>query len=219
MTEIQHETIVSDKDKVVGSSQEHLETLSTAPKEKDSGALLTSAFAAYSKTQIMRKFWRLYAFGLAVSLGGMYAGYCSNAVGNIVANPGFIAQFGTVTNADGVLELAATHVSLWSGFQYVGQVVFQAISPFISDRFGRRIAMYTLNGLMLIVSRVSVPLKGYDSMANETGRHPRNCRSRLASVPGGQNSGGCFECLPGHCCCECEGPSRSAVSRLTCIHR
>ena len=65
--------------------------------------------------------------------------------------PGFIRQFGTVTNADGALELAATHVSLWSGFQYVGQVTFQAISPFISDRFGRRIAMYTLNGLMLVV--------------------------------------------------------------------
>lgn len=80
--------VVSDKDKVLGSSQEHLETLSHAPKENGQGVILTSAFAAYNKTQIMRKFWRLYAFGLAVSLGGMYAGYCSNAVGNIVANPG-----------------------------------------------------------------------------------------------------------------------------------
>jgi MFS family permease len=65
---------------------------------------------------------------------------------------GFIRQFGTVTNADGQLELAAIHVSLWSGFQYVGQIVFQAISPFISDRFGRRIAMYVLLILMLTVS-------------------------------------------------------------------
>lgn len=80
--------IVGDKDKVQSSSQEHLETLSHAPQEKNQDVMLTSAFAAYSKTQIMRKFWRLYLFGLAVSLGGMYAGYCSNAVGNIVANPG-----------------------------------------------------------------------------------------------------------------------------------
>ena len=164
--------IVSEKDKVIHSSQEHLETLSHAPQDKTQDAILTSAFASFSKVQIMRKFWRLYLFGLAVSLGGMYAGYCSNAVGNIVANPGqslidtfsphsnctltavpgFIQQFGTVTNAAGTLELAATHVSLWSGFQYVGQVTFQAISPFISDRFGRRFAMYVLNGLMLVVS-------------------------------------------------------------------
>lgn len=169
MSDIQRTEVVGDKDKVLSSSQEHLETLSQAPKDKEQAPVLTSAFAAYSKIQIMRKFWRLYAFGLAVSLGGMYAGesffyrartshtdgrvgYCSNAVGNIVANPGFIQQFGTVTNAAGQLELAATHVSLWSGFQYVGQVVFQAISPLISDKFGRRVAMYVLNGLMLIVS-------------------------------------------------------------------
>jgi MFS family permease len=56
------------------------------------------------------------------------------------------------TNANGELELAAIHVSLWSGFQYVGQIVFQAISPFISDRFGRRIAMFVLLLLMLTVS-------------------------------------------------------------------
>lgn len=73
--EQQQAPVMSEKkDKVLSGSQEHLETLSHAPKEKDSGVLLTSAFAAYSKTQIMRKFWRLYAFGLAVSLGGMYAG-------------------------------------------------------------------------------------------------------------------------------------------------
>jgi MFS family permease len=65
---------------------------------------------------------------------------------------GFIRQFGTVTNANGALELAAIHISLWSGFQYVGQVLVQGISPFISDRFGRRTAMYILIMLMVIVS-------------------------------------------------------------------
>ena len=90
-------------------------------------------------------------------------------MGNIVANPGkskpfvrraegagFIRQFGTVTNADGTLELAAIHVSLWSGFQYVGQIIFQGISPFISDRFGRRTAMYVLILLMVVVSLLSM---------------------------------------------------------------
>lgn len=66
--------IVGDKDKVLSGSQEHFETLSHAPQDKGRDVILTSAFAAYSKGQIMRKFWRLYAFGLAVSLGGMYAG-------------------------------------------------------------------------------------------------------------------------------------------------
>ena len=47
-----------------------------------------SAFAEYTSWQIVRTFWRLYLIVLAVSLGGMYAGYCGSAIGNIVANPG-----------------------------------------------------------------------------------------------------------------------------------
>lgn len=48
-----------------------------------------SAFADFSRTQILRKFWRLYFFGLGVSLAGMYTGYTLTAPGNIVANEGW----------------------------------------------------------------------------------------------------------------------------------
>jgi hypothetical protein len=48
-----------------------------------------SAFAEFSRTQILRKFWRLYLFGLGVSLAGMYTGYTLTAPGNIVANKGW----------------------------------------------------------------------------------------------------------------------------------
>lgn len=91
--------------------------------------LLRSKFADLSKVQILRKFWRLALTGVAVSFGGMYAGYCISAAGNIVANPGmsassladvadrsgFINQFGTIRAANGTLSLDALHVSLWSG--------------------------------------------------------------------------------------------------------
>lgn len=50
--------------------------------------LLRSKFADHTKWQILRTFWRLTLTGLAVSLGGMYAGYCISAPGNIVANQG-----------------------------------------------------------------------------------------------------------------------------------
>ena len=48
--------------------------------------------------------------------------------------------------------LNAEHVSLWSGIQYVGQVVSQMAAPFISDRYGRKFGMFVFLGLMLIVS-------------------------------------------------------------------
>ena len=90
-------------DKGLDDSYQHQETTISKPDMSPSQGLLISAFASDTKIQIMKKFWRLYAFGLAVSLGGMYAGksnrlamriplipigYCQNAVGNIVANPG-----------------------------------------------------------------------------------------------------------------------------------
>lgn len=50
--------------------------------------LLRSKFADHSKKDILRKFWRLSLTGAAVSLGGLYAGYCLSAAGNIIANPG-----------------------------------------------------------------------------------------------------------------------------------
>lgn len=62
---------------------------------------------------------------------------------------GFIRQFGTVYDQNDVLQLNALHVSLWSGFYFVAQVVFQCISPFIVDHFGRRVGMYCFTGFML----------------------------------------------------------------------
>lgn len=94
--------------------------------------LLRSKFADHSKKDILRTFWRLSLTGAGVSLGGLYAGFCLSAAGNIIANQGgrlpsfrsamsrltrtgFINQFGTVRSAQGVLALDALHVSLWSG--------------------------------------------------------------------------------------------------------
>lgn len=70
---------------------------------------------------------------------------------------GFIEQFGTVRDpTTGTLSLDAQYVSFWGGFYYVAQVVFQALSPFVTDRYGRKAAMWALCGFMLIVSTVLI---------------------------------------------------------------
>ena len=48
--------------------------------------------------------------------------------GNIIVNPGFIRQFGTITNAAGVLELDALHVAAWGGVTRF--VAFDAVSVY-----------------------------------------------------------------------------------------
>jgi hypothetical protein len=46
---------------------------------------------------------------------------------SIIANQGFIRQFGTVVGADGVLALDALHVAAWggvfAGFNILGNIV------------------------------------------------------------------------------------------------
>lgn len=142
-------------------------------ESSDPNTVLRSAFADESGLQAFRKFWRVYLVCCAVSLGGMYAGYCGAAAGNIVANPGrsvwsrdkrvaadvsgFIRQMATLVDQNGGPVLDAKHVSFWGGFFYVGQVALQLLAPIISDRFGRKACMWALIALMLVVSLQVTP--------------------------------------------------------------
>ncbi|ORY35933.1 general substrate transporter [Naematelia encephala] len=123
--------------------------------------LLRSNYAGMPPSQVIRKFYRMYLFGLGGGLAGMYIGYTLSAPGNIVANPGFINQFGTVRDATGALALNAKYVSLWSGFNYVSQIFSQAVSPIIGDRFGRRINMYLFTFSMILAIIVEIVAKDW----------------------------------------------------------
>ncbi|KAH7119243.1 general substrate transporter [Dactylonectria macrodidyma] len=70
-------------------------------------------------------------------------GYQIGLIGNIVANPGFSKQFGTQKDAEGNTVLAASVMSVWGVLGSVGQIVGQVSLPFVSGRFGRKVAMFT----------------------------------------------------------------------------
>ncbi|RSH94186.1 hypothetical protein EHS25_003989 [Saitozyma podzolica] len=110
--------------------------------------LLRSNYADWPKAKVIRKFWRLYGFGLAAGLAGMLH-----------------QPFGTVHDpVTGELELDAKYVSFWSGFNFVSQILSQAVSPMIGDRFGRRVNMYLYTASMIIaiiLEIVSTNWKGY----------------------------------------------------------
>ncbi|KAF5501311.1 Alpha-glucosides permease MPH3 [Colletotrichum siamense] len=121
---------------------------------------ITSAFADWGRAKCIKKFWRLYACGLSVSLAGMYAGYANSVVGSIVANEGFIKQFATVRDPKtGQPALNANHVSLWSSMFFVTAIAIQLIAPYTADRFGRKFNMWgvtfflTLSIIVAIISK------------------------------------------------------------------
>lgn len=85
-----------------------------------------------------------------------YLGYTLSLPGSIVANRGFIAQFGTVY-VNGQLQLDAQYVGLWNAINFVSQVIFQMISPFSADRFGLKFNLYTFSFFILLVSHFRSP--------------------------------------------------------------
>lgn len=63
--------------------------------------------------------------------------------GNIIANPGFVSVFGTTTDEEGNPALESSILSGWSAMMSIGQIIGMTSLPFFSDRYGRKIAMYT----------------------------------------------------------------------------
>ncbi|KEY71303.1 hypothetical protein S7711_05895 [Stachybotrys chartarum IBT 7711] len=69
-------------------------------------------------------------------------GYQIGINGNIIANPGFVREFATEVNDDGEPVLASSILSAWGSIMSVGQIIGMTTLPFLSDRFGRKAAMY-----------------------------------------------------------------------------
>ncbi|SCZ98214.1 BZ3500_MvSof-1268-A1-R1_Chr3-2g06225 [Microbotryum saponariae] len=76
-------------------------------------------------------------------------GFQVNLNGSIIANKGFIRQFGTVftksaTTGTITTSLNPKYVSVWGGMQSVGQVIGMTSSSFVSDYLGRKNALYII---------------------------------------------------------------------------
>lgn len=71
-------------------------------------------------------------------------------VGNIIANAGYVKQFGTQVTDDGSVVLASSVLSIWNSIGAIGQIVGMTTLPFLSDRFGRKTAMYYYWVLLVI---------------------------------------------------------------------
>lgn len=82
-----------------------------------------------------------------------YAGYANSVIGSIVANQGFINQYGTVKDPKtGKLALNATHISLWGALYFVTAICIQSVAPITADRFGRKFNMWGITFFITLVS-------------------------------------------------------------------
>ncbi|GKT47982.1 MFS transporter fmqE [Colletotrichum spaethianum] len=101
-----------------------------------------SGYETLTLWETMKAFKLCSATCFAVSFSAATDGYQIGINGNIIANPGFVKQFGSELTAAGEPNLAAPILSGWSSIMSVGQIIGMTTVPFLSDRFGRKGAMY-----------------------------------------------------------------------------
>ncbi|EEU37366.1 uncharacterized protein NECHADRAFT_86296 [Fusarium vanettenii 77-13-4] len=153
-----------DKSSVANADElNHIDDVPQNEKANDEITPITSAFAGLTRAQAVRKFWRLYATGLMVSIGAMYSGYGHSVIGSIIANEGFIEQFATVTDPEtGAPALNSTHVSLWQAMNFASQIIIQLIAPITADRFGRKFNMWALTVFLALSIVLAIVAKGWE---------------------------------------------------------
>ncbi|KAJ6785288.1 hypothetical protein PWT90_01088 [Aphanocladium album] len=110
----------------------------------DSRGLYKSPFDQLSLPQTLWTFKRIILVTLAVYTGYVCEGFELGAGASIVANRGFIKQFGDHRGGTqgGVRALNPTWVSTWSAFLNVGQIVTFTHISWFADRFGRKASLY-----------------------------------------------------------------------------
>ncbi|RSL78605.1 hypothetical protein CEP52_003987 [Fusarium oligoseptatum] len=101
-----------------------------------------SGYETLSLWETVKAFKVNAAICFAVTFSAATDGYQIGINGNIIANPGFVHQFATKLNDAGEPFLASDILAGWSSIMSVGQIIGMTHLTFVSDRFGRKVAMY-----------------------------------------------------------------------------
>ncbi|KAL4877007.1 general substrate transporter [Aspergillus karnatakaensis] len=101
-----------------------------------------SGYEALTPWQTVLKFKRNALICFMVTLSAGADGYQIAMLGNIIANRGFVNQFGTKVNSAGETYLASPILSAWNAIGCVGQIIGMTTLPFLSDRLRRKAAMF-----------------------------------------------------------------------------
>ncbi|KEF55030.1 uncharacterized protein A1O9_08683 [Exophiala aquamarina CBS 119918] len=106
----------------------------------ESYGLVKSRFDELSIPRTLWVFRRVVIIVLAVYTGYVCEGFELGAGGSVIANAGFIKQFGDGNS--GVTALSPTWVSTWSALLNVGQIVTFTHISWFTDKYGRKTSFY-----------------------------------------------------------------------------
>ena len=108
----------------------------------------------------VRVFWRLTLLAVGLGIGAPFDCFAIIVPNNIVANAGFICDFGRNYNAEGVpIAMAPKDLSNWNLATSLGAILGLAIAGILDDRFGRKVVLYVYTIMLIIATVLSVTLK------------------------------------------------------------
>ncbi|WWD19437.1 hypothetical protein CI109_103897 [Kwoniella shandongensis] len=107
------------------------------------GVVMRSPFDDMDFFKTFKVFWRAELIAFIAAFSAAADGYQIQMTGSIVANKGFINQFGTA-HSKGKLILAAQSLSIWGGVQSLGQGMGMLTTHFVADKYGRKFGFYWL---------------------------------------------------------------------------
>lgn len=110
----------------------------------ESHILMRSPYEDFGVLKSIKIFKKAVFIGFLAGFATAFDGYQISITGSIIANKGFIKQFGTAHNAKGVWILDANVVAIWGGIGSLGQGLGMLLTHFMADGFGRKKAFYLI---------------------------------------------------------------------------
>ncbi|KAH8880772.1 putative sugar transporter [Thozetella sp. PMI_491] len=92
----------------------------------------------------------LFFSSFCLLVGDMLFGYDTGSFGGILANPGFVRQFGTYNSKTNAYAFDSLHTSLLSSLAFIGKFVGCLVAGPAIERLGHRVVFFALAAISII---------------------------------------------------------------------
>ncbi|KAL3468852.1 general substrate transporter [Aspergillus californicus] len=118
------------------------------PASNNEPAVVSPTFKDQLKA--VRHHKRAVLAALGCSTTPILIGYDLTLIGSIIANKGFVEQFGTYDDASQAWSLPANRQLVWTIVQFISAIVVALVSGSLNDIFGRRVCFLVTVGLTVV---------------------------------------------------------------------